>query len=190
MSLRDKIEPLYPMPTCSLDTRKNVWELMMNEASTVSQARVGRPDMNYFTIADSGFHGLAASQIKQGDEIWHFPGKQLVFTVRMQPGHGAIVTGRAYLFTAGRKADTLEPWLSRSFDYNAVRRGERHISMDLATLLELSSLAVSTKNVDEDVLENTNGKKFISGVKAGWKAGWPYQILLAGSSKFNSFLTL
>ena len=183
IALRRTVKSLHPMPTFSIDTSQNVWALTANEDLGDPWERVGRPDMSYFSIANSGFYGLAACRLEQGDTIWHFPETQLVFAIRQLHGHGALVVGRAYLFSAASNPDALEHWHNRAFDYNTVRQGERHLAMNLATLFEMSSLAIPAKIETMDLKMNVKTNWLVNDIKAAWKKWRPYIVVIAGSSK-------
>ncbi|KAK4550354.1 hypothetical protein LTR36_003321 [Oleoguttula mirabilis] len=155
IAVRRTVEPLHPIPQFRLDTSHATWVLTADEDA--HGPRVGRPDMTYFKIAQSGFHGLAACRLDFGDIIWHFPGTQLVFALRELPAHRALILGRAYLFSATKDPESFEFWLTRPFDYNNVRQGERHVTMNWAILLELRSLAIPAKDVN--IVLKTNARK-------------------------------
>jgi hypothetical protein len=199
MAMRREVKPLHPMSSFVLDTSRDIWVLTVNDDPAGSQERVGRDDMRYFSIADSGFHGLAACRLEAGDTIWHFPTTHLVFAVRSSSDHRAAVVGRAYLFSVTSNPDAPEPWLRRPFDYNRVRQGERNISMSLARLLEISSLAMSTKEVKLDPKKNVK-RSGLRNMRIRWplkmKTSWPmtdvqgmleinrtHILVIAGSSK-------
>ena len=184
---RRMVDTLQPMPTFVLDTSQDIWVLTTKEDPNDAQERVGRPDMTYFRVAGSSFHGLAACRLEPGDAVWHLPEAQLVFAVREYPGHRALIFGRAYLFSAARNHDALEHWLSQPFDYNGVRQGERHVSMHLATLLELGSLAILTQNVNIDPKMIVKTSLPMNDVKAVLKKNWSYKVVLAGCSKSTDF---
>ena len=183
IALRRMVKPLHPMPIFLLDTSHDVWVLTAPEDPNDPQELVGRPDMAYFSITDSGFHGLAACCLEPGDTIWHFLETWLVFAVREFPGQAALVLGRAYLFSAARNTEALEPWLTRPCDYNGVRHGERDISMSLTALLELCSLAIPAKGVKMDLGIDVKTSWLINDVKAVWKKNWAYVVVIAGCSK-------
>lgn len=148
--LRQRVNRLDPMARFVLDTSQEVWVLIANEGLNDGDQPVAQQDMTYFTIQDSGIHGLAACRLEPGDVISHFPATQLVFAVRRTPGQRALIVGRAYLFFPARKPDTFEFCFSRPFDYNRIRQGEQQVTVDLATLLELGSLASPAKSVWKD----------------------------------------
>lgn len=126
--------------------------------------------MTYFSIAVSGFHGLAARRLEQGDVIWHSTGTQLVL-------------GRAYLFSATRDPDAPEFWLQRPFDFNAIRQGKRHVSVDLATPLELGSLAICMRDWTPElkVVETTSSR--VDNLRTALKRPWSYKVVIAGCRK-------
>jgi len=171
------VNPLQPMPTFVFDTSEDIWVWIMNEAGP---GLVGREDMTYFSIADLDFHGPAACRLEDGDIIWHFPHTQLVFTVRQLPGDRALLLGRAYLFIA----NGLEPWYTRPPDLNRIQRGQRHISLNLATLLELGSFADLAKG---DVVETSKmdwkmTRWLADDVVVSWKTYRHYTIKVSGFS--------
>ncbi len=138
IALRTRIEPLQPMRTLTFDTRPEVWELTTVAGSVGAEERVGRPDMAFFSIVESGLQSLAACRLESNDAIWHFPTTQLVFAVRTLPGDQAMIVGRAYLFSAAtRPGDPLNFWLTQPSNYNAARRGTQHISAHWAKILAL-----------------------------------------------------
>lgn len=80
-----------------------------------------------------------------------------MFAVRGPHRDAARILGRAYLFLAGKDDGSFDFWLRQSFDYNDVRRAEQRVSTNLATLLELGSLAVSVKDGTIDLNIDAGG---------------------------------
>lgn len=187
IALRKVVNPLNPMPAFSLNTSQNIWVLTASEDQGGAVERVGRQDMTFFSISNSGFYGLAACRVQQGDVIWHFPETQLVFAVRVLPNSRALILGRAYLFCPARERDTLQFWLQRPFDYNAVRQGERHVRMDAAMLLDLGSFAVSLKDGTTDLKMDEKTSLTVENLKTV-KRRLPRIVITAGSCKSSIFV--
>ncbi|KAK0826789.1 hypothetical protein LTR73_006123 [Friedmanniomyces endolithicus] len=148
IALRTRIEPLQPMRTLTFDTRPEVWELTTVGGPVGAEELVGRPDMAFFSIIEYALQGLAACRLESNDAIWHFPTTQLVFAVRILPGHRAMIIGRAYLFSATtRPGDPLNFWLTQPSSYNAVRGGAQHISAHWAQILALGWSGLSAQEL-------------------------------------------
>ena len=113
--LRRKVARLDPIPRFTLENTDNGWSLMRDVGQGDLPEPMAQQDMAYFTIRQSGLHGLAACRLEAGDAITHFPTTQLVFAVRRDrvTGQTATILGRAYLFCAADDADGFEFWLSR-----------------------------------------------------------------------------
>ncbi|KAK5126477.1 hypothetical protein LTR85_010713 [Meristemomyces frigidus] len=166
-ALRRRVERLDPMACYVLDTWHEVRVLMASEGLNNPQEPVAQQDMTYFTIEDSGFHGLAACRLEAGDVISHFPATQLVFAVREMPGQRALILGRAYLFSPAQDSDKFDFWLREPFDYNTVRRGEQRVSVHRSKLIELGSLACLSKDVWKDPNERPEIISLNDGVIVG-----------------------
>ncbi|KAK4502890.1 hypothetical protein PRZ48_006316 [Zasmidium cellare] len=183
-AIRQMVEPLDPMPTFALDISSRTWELALHGMPKDPNERVGRPDMTYFRISNSIFHGLAACRLEEDDTIWHLPGTQMVFVMRQNSARRALLFGRAYLFLN----ESTEFWLRRPLDYGAVRKEERHMSMNLSTLLTLSDLAMPLNGGSSpdlnDFEETRRVKEEIANV---WKDNRHEKVHVAGSSESSAY---
>lgn len=182
--LRQTVEPLQPMHEYSLDASQDVWFLAPTQGSDALPEQVGRENMTYFGIANSSFRGLAACSrpLQPGDKICHFPETQLVFAFRVYNDLSGRILGRAYLFSTTRDSGGLEQWLRGSFNQDTIRRSEKLITMSLATLLDLSSLAISVKDSETDSAMNEK-PTWLLDVDAVWRKRWRYILVIASSSE-------
>lgn len=149
-ALRRMVERLEAMPRILLSTSGKDWIRMPYKGSSGSQKPVARQDMTHFKLHDL-FDGLATCRLRAGDTISHCPGTQLVFAVRRYRSHKALVLGRAYLFRdTGINPSNFKFWLGDNQQSRASTKlwqGEQQILVNLATLLEMGSLACLTKDV-------------------------------------------
>ncbi|OQO11897.1 hypothetical protein B0A48_03624 [Cryoendolithus antarcticus] len=124
---RKSVGVLSPTPTFEFDTSRRPLAFV---SEGPQEDAVGRQDMIYFNVTDTDIYGLAACRLQNGDAIWRFRGTKYAYAVRHLPDERAQIVGRAHLFT-----DT---------ELDGVRHREHEVSLDLATLLQLNLLAVSS----------------------------------------------
>nr|OQO27386.1 hypothetical protein B0A51_05278 [Rachicladosporium sp. CCFEE 5018] len=124
---RRRVGVLSPTPTFEFDMSRRPSPFVSEGAE---EDAVGRQDMMYFGIVDTEICGLAACRLQNGDVMWRFRGTKYAFAVRYLPGESAQIVGRAHLFP--------------DIDLDNVRHREHEVSLDLATLLKLNLLAVSS----------------------------------------------
>ena len=151
VELRKMVEPLIPIPVYMLETSQDVWPLAISVDLTNPPGQVGRSDMIYFKIANSDLWGLAACKLQAGDEIWHLKHTLLGFGLRRVGRDRARLLGNTYIFHEAHSDCNPGSWLLEmepSLESGTrVRPNETHISMDLSTLLSVSSLANPKKLV-------------------------------------------
>ncbi|KAK6432120.1 hypothetical protein LTR95_011709 [Oleoguttula sp. CCFEE 5521] len=124
---RRSVGVLSPTPTFEFDTSRRPSPFV---SAGPEEDAVGRQDMMYFSIVGTDIYGLAACRLQNGDAMWRFRGTKYAFAVRHLPGERAQIVGRAHLVT--------------DIDLDGVRHREHEVSLDLATLLQLNLLAVSS----------------------------------------------
>nr|OQO30699.1 hypothetical protein B0A51_01974 [Rachicladosporium sp. CCFEE 5018] len=97
LQLRTQIVPLPPMQRFTLN-RRDTADWTMQRTQIEDPYLVGRPDMVYLSMPDSGFVGLAGCRLEPDDFICVVPATTLVFIVRPSSESTLRIIGRAYVW--------------------------------------------------------------------------------------------